>query len=393
MPSVKREKITTAPGSDQRQGQIQQNHLTRDVMRIALANSTDTVWSWQSAAANSGQALGRGSTDTAVATGKLTAGFGGIPETKAAVTTGLAPTAQTVPANTWAVYAIDMVTGGTLSVAPGAANATTGYSTEALAIAAQPARITAKARLGYYTVKTAVGLAWIGATDGLAGGSSGNVASATNYYPYDGLYAPTGQAYGPNGIVSAAANALPASVSSWVGGRNGVIVASVLAIGSTDTRFSSTAFIYSANGVTNINKAADTTGTALGALGTIPADKWGILVNLIDSVGTKSTLSGPANYVQGYATEAAAIADLAKIYPTATASGGLCMYGYLTVKTMSGQPWIAGTDAFAGGTTGNEASATNYYPTAGITFTSTVQGEVASVIASQTGQVILDAQY
>lgn len=389
--SLKLEKLTTTPGSDLRQLEIQFNHVVRDVMRVMRACSTDVVWSWQTGVASNGQAMGRGSTDTAVATGKLTAAFAGIPETKAAITTGTAPTAQTVPADMWALYAMDMVTGGTFSVAPAAANATTGYATEALAIAALPARITAKARAGYYTVKTKAATAWIGATDALAGGATGNPASITNYYPYDGAMAPTGQAFGPNGVVTAFVSPFPGS--AWNGGRNGVQTATVMAIGSTDTRFSTTAFVYSANGITNINKAADTTGTALGALGTVPAGKWGILVNLIDSLGTKSTLSGPSNYTTGYNNEAAAIADLAKIFPTATDSGGLCMYGYATVQAEAAQPWIAGTDAFAGGTTGNEANATNYYPTAGITFTAGVQGEVASLIAQQNGQVVLSTNY
>lgn len=385
--TLKTEFITTANGSDLRQLEIQHNNVVNDGQIIGLANSTDSVWSWQSAAANSAQALGRGSTDTAVATGKLTAAFGGIPETKAAVTTGTAPTAQTVPADTWAIYAMDMVTGGTLSVAPGAANATTGYATEALAIAALPARITAKARLGYYTVKTATGLAWIGATDGLAGGSSGNVASQTNYYPYDGLYAPTGVAYGPNGIVTAStANAGRA----WTGGRNGVIVATVLAIGSTDTRISSTAFLYSSNGVTNINKAANTTGSAMGALGTIPANMWGVIALYINALGTQTFAMSPGSSTTGFTTEAAAIGDLSKLFPTFTASAQVTLMGYTTVKAQSANAWICGTDAMAGGSTGNEAAGTNYYPTAGITL---LQGESASLIASAKGTVLSSAQY
>ncbi len=387
--TLKLEKLSTSPGSDLRQLEIQHNNLVADYARACLGLSTNAVWSWSTAAANSGQALGRGSTDTALASGAFTFAINGNPEAKAAVTTGTALTAQTVPMNTWALYALEAVAGGTLSVTPAALN-TTGYATEALAIAALPARITAKARLGYITVKAQTANDWIGATDALAGGTTGNEAQTTNYYPYDGLFAPTGQAIGPNGIVTAN----PTSTGiAWTGGRNGVIQATTMAIGSTDTRFSTTAFLYNANGVTNLNLAADTTGTALGALGTIPAGKWGILVNLVDALGTKSTLSGPMNYVQGYPTEAAAIADLNKIFPTATASGGLCMYGYITVQAEAAQPWIAGTDAFAGGTTGNEAAATNYYPTPGVTFTAAVQGEVASQIAQQTGAVVTSANY
>ncbi len=380
--TLKLEKITTVNASDQRQVEIQHNNATNDYQIASLGLSTDAVWSWQSAVSSNGKALGRGSTDTAVATGKFTFAVGGIPESKAAVTTGTAPTAQTVPASTWAIYALDVVTGGTLSVAPGALN-TTGYATEALAIAALPARITAKARLGYYTVLASAS-GWVGATDALAGGSTGNPATTTNYYPYDGLFAPTGLAYGPDGV-TVTANVNPTG-SAWTGGRNGVIIATVLSRGSSDTNLASTAFVYSANGVTNINKAAVAAGTALGALGTIPANMWGVISAYISSTGTITFLSGPANYTTGYATEAQAIGDLNKMFPTA----GLCQMGYITVKAQSGNAWIAGTDALAGGTSGNEAAYTNYYPTPGITL---LQGQTASLIATRTGAVLTSANY
>lgn len=385
--TIKLERLTTVPGSDLRQLEIQYNNAVKDVQMVAMAGSTDAVWSWQSAVTASLQALGRGSTDTAVASGKFTFGVGGIPESKAAVTTGLAPTAQTVPADTWAVYAMDVVTGGTTSVAPGAANATTGYATEALALAARPVRITAKARMGYYTVKTATGLAWIGATDALAGGSSGNPASQTNYYPDDGLFAPTGTALGPNGIVSAYASP---TGSAWTGGRNGIIVAPVLSIGSNDYAVASTAFLYSCNGITNLNKAAVTAGTAFGITGSIPAAKWGLFAMYVNALGTISFLAAPANFVQGYTTEGAALGDLPKIFPTSTASAALSQMGYLTVQASSGAVWITGTDALAGGTTGNEAQATNYYPTASVSRT---QGQTASLLATTAGTVVTSAQY
>jgi len=384
MPAVKFDKLTTRPGSDLRQLQIQHNALVRDAQTDALAQSTDVLWSWQSAAANSIQAIGRGSTDTNVATGKFIAAFAGIPEAKAAVAAGTAIGAQTVPADQWAVYAIDDVTGGTISFAPGAANATTGYPTEAAAIAATPARITAKARLGILTLKTKTATAWVAATDALAGGATGNPASITNYYPNDGLQAPTGTAIGPNGAVTAASH------PAWSGGRNGVIIPTVLAIGSTDTRVGTTAFVYSANGVTNINKAAVAAGTAFGALGTIPADQWGIIVFLIDAVGTVTYLSGPSNYTSGYNSEAAAIGDLNKIFPSNTATVQLCMFGYVTIKTKAATAFVVGTDSPKGGATGNVASATNYYPTPGVAL---LQGESAALLGTREGVVLTQAQY
>ena len=70
----------------------------------------------------------------------------------------------------------------------GAANYTTGYSTEALAIAAAPAKTASKARIGYLTI-LASSSGFVFATDSLAGGASGNPATTTNYYniasPFD----------------------------------------------------------------------------------------------------------------------------------------------------------------------------------------------------------------
>lgn len=387
--TLKLEKLTTHPGSDLRQLEIQYNNGVKDAALDAIACSTDVVWSWQTAAANSGQALGRGSTDTNLATGKVVFAIAGIPEAKAAVAAGTALGALgTIPASTWGVIAVDVATGGTISYVSGAANYTTGYSTEADAIAALPARVTAKARLGYITVKASAST-WVAGTDALAGGATGNPATTTNYYPNDGVFCPTGQAVGPNGVVTAADNASDSTGSAWTGGRNGVIIATTLSRGSTDTRVGLTAFTYSANGVTNLAKGAVAAGTAFGALGTIPASKWGIIVMMIDSLGTQTYLSGPSNYTTGYNTEAQAIGDLSKIFPTATATGGLCRFGYVTIKA-SASGFVVGTDALAGGSSGNPASGTNYYPTAGVTLT---QGQAASLLANREGRVLTSAMY
>jgi hypothetical protein len=139
------------------------------------------------------------------------------------------------------------------------------------------------------------------------------------------------------------------------------MVATVLSKGGTDTNLQSTAFTYNARGITDIAKAAVAAGTAFGALGTIPASKWGLIVAYINSVGTITFQSAPLNYTTGYGSEAAAIADL----PQVTQPANLCRMGYVTIKA-SASTWIAGTDALAGGASGNPASTTNYYPQAGI---------------------------
>lgn len=376
--------LSTANGSDQRQTQIQNNASINDLAALAFGGSIDTVLAWSTSAANSGQALGRGSTDTAVATGAFRFVITGqaATEAKAAVTTGTAVTAQTVPADTWALYVFDVPTGGTIAMLPAAANASTGYATEAAAIAACPARLTAKARIGYVTVKTKAATAWIGGTDGLAGGSSGNVASATNYYPFDGICAPTGTA------LTCATTGIDGAC--WNGGRQGILIPTVMAIGSNDYAIATTAFTFNANGVCNIAKAAITTGTAPAAA-TTPADKWALFCLFIPSTGTISVVTAPDNASPGYPSEQAAIGALGAMIPTASNA----LLGYVTVKTKAATAWIAGTDAFAGGSSGNPASITNYYPVAGVALPASGIGSVgitAAQLATGNGTILTIAQ-
>lgn len=101
---------------------------------------------------------------------------------------GLALATGTIPINKWGIYRIIVtVATGTLSMLTGAANFTTGYNTEALAIAALPALAGATQwNVAYFTVQTKVGTTFVGGTDALAGGASGNIANATNYYQGEG---------------------------------------------------------------------------------------------------------------------------------------------------------------------------------------------------------------
>jgi hypothetical protein len=389
----KLEAITTKAGSDMRQGQIQFNVAVADTSGAAFGLSSSRVLAWSSTTANNTtqalQTLGRGSTDTAVASGAFRFIITGqaASEAKAAVTTGTAVTAQTVPADTWALYVFDVPTGGTIAMTPAALN-TTGYATEAAAIAACPARITAKARLGYITVKTKASTAWIGATDALAGGSSGNPASVTNYYPVVGVFGATG--------VPATLSNFPGLTSPqglWSGGQCGVLQGTTFSAGSNDYALQTTAFTFNTGGAVDINKAAVTAGTAFGALGTIPTSKWGLIAVFINGAGTFSFTSAPSNYTSGYSSESAAIGDLAKMTPTT----GLCFVGYLTVKSSSNAAgWVTGTDALAGGSTGNPAAATNYYPTIGVDTATTgpdFSGQTAAQIAGRAGKPLTSANY
>lgn len=141
--------------------------------------------------------------------------------------------------------------------------------------------------------------------------------------------------------------------------------ANVLSIGSNDVRLANTAFSYTLRAGGSIGTqatfAANATGTAVGALGQIAANTWGvILVELNSSAALVFTAAFNAG--SGYASETLAIAAL----PARTATRWYV--GYVTVRADAGAVWIAGTDAFAGGTTGNQAQTTNYYAGEGATY-------------------------
>lgn len=391
--TLKKEKITTANGSDLRQLEIQYNELTKTVAAMQSGMTGNQVLTWYGVGPNSGTSpMKIGSTDTRVGTAACLFTILGVPVVKAVSDAGTAFAASgTIPASTWGIIAIDVVAAGTVTYVEGAANYTTGYASEAAAIAALPAQVTVKARMGYITILASAS-GWVQATDALAGGSSGNPATTTNYYPVDGVCTPTGLVYGPNGASAGQVAYLPSALglssvgNAWTNGKNGVVVGAALAIGSTDTRVANGAFIYNANGLTNIPKAAVAAGTALGALGTIPADQWGILAVIIDGAGTITYASGPANYTTGYKNEGAALGDMNKI----AVADGKCLMGVVTVKTKAATAWIAGTDAFAGGASGNPASATNYYSTPAFTLGT---GVSASLIANREGTVLSSSQY
>lgn len=126
--------------------------------------------------------LSIGSTDTQVANAAFTYLLSGTNYSKTATAAGTALPAGTIPMNTWGVYRVSVVAGGTITVTAGAANYTTGYASEALAIAALPALPASSWDVGYFTVLTEVGATFVAGTDALQGGVSGNPSSDTNYY-------------------------------------------------------------------------------------------------------------------------------------------------------------------------------------------------------------------
>lgn len=126
--------------------------------------------------------LSRGTTDTNIQTTIVQFFVGGLSYQKAAVAAGTALPAGTIPTDTWGIYLVSVNAAGTITVTAGAANFTTGYASEAAAIAALPATPSGDASLGHFTVLTEVGAPFIGGTDALEGGASGNPSSDTNYY-------------------------------------------------------------------------------------------------------------------------------------------------------------------------------------------------------------------
>lgn len=91
----------------------------------------------------------------------------------------------TIPTGKWGLIVVERIANSTTSFVSAAANYTTGYATEALAIAAMPAQSADKAVVGYLTI-LAASPGWVAGTDALAGGTGGTPATTTNYYSIPG---------------------------------------------------------------------------------------------------------------------------------------------------------------------------------------------------------------
>lgn len=151
---------------------VQFNRLMKQQAALALAFTSDGVLK--------ASVPSIGTTVTlALSQGVIT--ISGVPVSVAAQTAQAFGALGTIPAAKWGIIAIDRVAAGTTTFVSGAANYTTGYATEALAIAAAPAKTSAKARVGYVTVLAGAS-GWVAGTDALAGGTGGNPATSTNYY-------------------------------------------------------------------------------------------------------------------------------------------------------------------------------------------------------------------
>jgi hypothetical protein len=117
--------------------------------------------------------------DTMIASSWFQYKISGIYYTKTATHTDLA--AGTIPQDKWGIYRFTIQTDGTITSTAGAANFGAGYASRAAALAALPAVPGGEEEMGYVIVQTKTGQTFVGGTDALYGGSSGNVANYTEY--------------------------------------------------------------------------------------------------------------------------------------------------------------------------------------------------------------------
>ena len=177
-PNGFKERLTAPVGSDLRQLEIQHNNLLTNLSTYFAALANDCVIT--------ASTLSRGTTVTLAATGN-TISINGVPTAIAALTGQAFGALGTIPASKWGIIALERVLAGTASFTSGAANYTTGYATEALAIAALPAQSADKVQVGYVTILASAST-WVTGTDALAGGTGGNPATTTNYYSTPSVY-------------------------------------------------------------------------------------------------------------------------------------------------------------------------------------------------------------
>jgi hypothetical protein len=171
-------RITTPVNSDIRQSAVSFNALLNALSGVfALLGGRDV-------AVTTG-ALARGTTVT-LATGAQVIGINAVSAALAAQTGQAFGSLGTIPAGKWGVIGVERILNGTTTFISGADNYTTGYDTEALALAALPAQSADKVLVGYVTIQGGAG-GWIAGTSALAGGTGGTPATATNYYNVTGV--------------------------------------------------------------------------------------------------------------------------------------------------------------------------------------------------------------
>lgn len=180
-PQAKSEKITAPVASDLRQLEIQFNLLLTNLATYFATMANDHVIT---------TSLPSTGTTTTITVPASNIAINGVPVLVAADTNKAISlsggTTTPVKALLWGLFTIERVAAGTTTFV-GATGNSTGFATEALAIAAMPAQTADKVRVGYVTL-VAGASDWVAGTDGLALGSGGTVATTTNFYAVSSIY-------------------------------------------------------------------------------------------------------------------------------------------------------------------------------------------------------------
>lgn len=176
-PNTTAKHLTALPTSDQYQVLATVNNLLTALQRLlAFAGGADVPMTTA--------ALSIGTTVTLAVSASFIA-INGVIGSVAAETAKAFGSLGTIPASTWGLIMVERIANGTTSFVSAADNYSTGYATEALAIADMPAQSADKAVVGYLTI-LASGDDWVAGTDALEGGTGGNPATTTNYYSIPG---------------------------------------------------------------------------------------------------------------------------------------------------------------------------------------------------------------
>ena len=174
---VKRRAVTTL-NSDERQAVVSGNQLLYALNNLlAYFGGADVPMN---------TAIPTIGTTVTIATPTQFIGINGVNGSIAAETAKAFGSLGTIPTTKWGLIALERIANGTTTFVSAAANYTTGYATEALAIAAIPAQSADKVMTGFVTIYASHASGWVAGTDALAGGTGGNPAGTTNYYGIEG---------------------------------------------------------------------------------------------------------------------------------------------------------------------------------------------------------------
>ena len=176
-PGTSKMRPTSTIGSDVRQGIVSNNFLLYGLNNVLAALGGEEV-------PMTTATLSIGTTVTLASTASFIS-IDGVVGNVAALTAQAFGALGTIPASTWGLIKVQRVAAGTCTFVSAAANYTTGYATEALAIAAMPATTASRVAIGFITVLASAS-GWVAGTDALAGGTGGNPATTTNYYSFQG---------------------------------------------------------------------------------------------------------------------------------------------------------------------------------------------------------------